>query len=379
MSDKSNSLLTTFQNLISKGKEGEYWDFKQEWHEKNEDLIKDILCFANTVHNNNCYLIFGVNDDLKIVGMTKTRRKQVEVIDTLSNLNFAGDNKPKISVETFKIFGIEIDILIILNSYSVPYYLKSDYGKMKQGCVYVRIGDKNTPNNGNADMPDIEMLWKKRLGLTNPPLEFIYERLHKQLEWKENNENYYNIYKPEYTISINNDEDDRNADEFYSYAMTNESTTFQTLSIKCHETILEGYEIVVLDSGRYVTPVPEWGFIAKDEYGVREKYAYKYFLKNSSRYILHNFLFDEDNHEQVIARNDLFEVVLLFEDLAEKESFEIFIKSNKPSVEQLINKAKDRYSYIDTGAELKTKVYKEKLQIGLAFNVLLKQFREIKG
>jgi hypothetical protein len=329
------------------------------------------------VHNNDCYLIFGVNDDLKIVGMTKTRRKQVEVIDTLSNLNFAGDNKPKISVETIKIDGIDIDVLVILNSYSTPYYLKNDYGKMKQGCVYVRIGDKNTPNNGNADMPDIEMLWKKRLGLTNPPLEFIYERLHNQLEWKESNGNYYNIYKPEYTISIN--DDDKDADEFYSYAMTNQRTTFEMLSIKCHETILEEYQIAVLDSGRYVTPVPVYGFIPKGEYGVRETYAYKYFLKNSNRYILHNFLFEADNDEQITARSDLFEVVLLFDDLEEKESFEIFIENNKSLVEQFLNIAEDKYSYINTGEELKTKVYKEKLRTGIAFNGLLKELRKNKG
>ena len=35
--------------FIRKGKEGEYWDFKQEWHERIEDLIKDIICFSNTV------------------------------------------------------------------------------------------------------------------------------------------------------------------------------------------------------------------------------------------------------------------------------------------------------------------------------------------
>ena len=34
-------------SLLEQGKEGEYWDFKQEWHEKIEDLLKDIICFTN--------------------------------------------------------------------------------------------------------------------------------------------------------------------------------------------------------------------------------------------------------------------------------------------------------------------------------------------
>lgn len=29
--------------LLTQGREGDFWDFKQEWHEHMEDLIKDIL------------------------------------------------------------------------------------------------------------------------------------------------------------------------------------------------------------------------------------------------------------------------------------------------------------------------------------------------
>ena len=46
---------------IGKGHEGDFWDFKQEWHQDMSELIKDIICFANTAHSENCYLIFGVN------------------------------------------------------------------------------------------------------------------------------------------------------------------------------------------------------------------------------------------------------------------------------------------------------------------------------
>ena len=42
-------------------------DFKQEWHEKMEDLIKDIICFANTVHDKDCFLVFGISDSYQIV------------------------------------------------------------------------------------------------------------------------------------------------------------------------------------------------------------------------------------------------------------------------------------------------------------------------
>ena len=62
--------------FLGEGKEGECWDFKQEWHDSMASLIKDIICFANTVHDEDCYIIFGVADDLTITGMTKPRKKQ---------------------------------------------------------------------------------------------------------------------------------------------------------------------------------------------------------------------------------------------------------------------------------------------------------------
>lgn len=33
--------------FLEQGKEGECWDFKQEWHDDMSNLIKDIICLAN--------------------------------------------------------------------------------------------------------------------------------------------------------------------------------------------------------------------------------------------------------------------------------------------------------------------------------------------
>ncbi len=49
-----DSLIRFF---LEQGKEGDCWDFKPRVHENIADLIKDIVCFANTVHDENCYLI----------------------------------------------------------------------------------------------------------------------------------------------------------------------------------------------------------------------------------------------------------------------------------------------------------------------------------
>ncbi len=62
---KKHEILTNIvRTAISVGKETEQFDFKQEWHIEMKDLIKDIVCFANTVHYQGCYTIIGISDSL---------------------------------------------------------------------------------------------------------------------------------------------------------------------------------------------------------------------------------------------------------------------------------------------------------------------------
>lgn len=268
------SLKQIINFLLKQGKEGEFWDFKQEWHKNIADLLKDIICFANTVHDENCYLIFGINDNCEVVGMSQERRKQADIIDAISNLNFAGQIVPKISVDTVNINNKDIDVLTIYNTEYTPIYLRKPYGKMREGCIYMRNKDRNTPDNSNADILDIEMLWKKRLGLTKTPLNIIYDRLYNKSEWQEQDGTYYNIFNPEYTLVISDQENHFNTDQFYSYAMDNESTTFSTLEIKYQQTKLAEYELAVLDSGRYITSVPELCIACF--YRKAEKYSFRF-------------------------------------------------------------------------------------------------------
>ena len=201
-------------SFLLRGKEGEFWDFKQEWHDKIEDLMKDIICFSNTVHDKDCYIIFGVADDLTVTGMEKPRKKQADILDAMSNLVFAGGNSPKIYNE------IELDVLVVYNQVKTPIFLERNYGKMIQGCIYSRVGDRNTPNGGNAKIEIIEKLWKKRFGLTKPPLEYIFCTLENKQDWILNEEEYYyNKYRPEYRV-IHEDCESKGVEDFYSYAQS---------------------------------------------------------------------------------------------------------------------------------------------------------------
>lgn len=367
----TDSLIRFF---IEQGKEGDCWDFKQEWHENMSELIKDIVCFANTVHDEDCYIIFGVSDSLEFTGMKKTRRKQADIIDAISNLVFAGDIYPKIEVKTLKMSGVELDILTIFNVENTPIYLKRQYGAMRPGCIYTRVGDKNTPDNGNADVTDIEHLWRKRLGLTKPPLEFIYDRLQNKTEWSDSDMGYYNVYKPECTIEILEDDDELVA-EFYSYAMPDYSTFYKELNIKYQTTILDSYQIVVLDGGKLTIPTPEWGFICHNNYGINPKYSYKYYVRGSKRHCLFRFLYDPQNGDHRFALAHLQNVVLFYHSEEEHLAFEAYIEAN-PDMLSTSVQTETRYDYIYAENEPTTTLYRERLNVGFSMNKLLKEWRK---
>ena len=392
---KDMPLEKLIKYLLTQHRETDFWDVKQEWHEHVEDLIKDIICFANTVHNEDCYLIIGITDELKIrgIGAEDMRRKQSDILDTLSALPFAGDNIPKIEIKTISMLSdfeqdklVDIDVLIVFNSYSTPYYLKrvkKDYERvMLPGCIYSRVGDRNTPNKGNADIVLIEMLWRKRFGLTKPSLEFIMDSLSRKLEWNEYNGSWYNIYKPEYVLKIRDDDTDIDSDltskqpkyEFYSYSQTNESTTFGVLEIISSKTVLKHFDIVCLDSGRLLVPTPEWGSI--NTYNSVEKDFYKYYIINSQRYQVLNFMYEPQNFEQHNAFEHLMDVVLLFESENEKNLFENYVYSQK---ENFLSKVEtcNKYDYIDAGNNKISEVFKRRLRVGFVLNEMLINFRAI--
>lgn len=370
-------LIETF---LTQRRESDQWDIKQEWHDNVADLIKDIICFANTIHDKDCYIIFGVNDELKVCGMQNKRYKQSDILDTLSNLQFAGDIVPQIELKTISMRSsyapydvVDVDVLIIYNTNMTPIYLKKRYGEMIQGCIYSRIGDKNTQNNGNSDMGQIEMLWRKRLGLTKPPFEYIIDSLNRKLDWQEYNGDWYNIYKPEYVLKNNWDDDNESdTDEFYSYSQVNKSTHFYMLSIIANNTVLKEYQTVCLDSGRLLIPVPEWGTIGDSCYD--NKIFYKYYVEGSTTYKLLDFLYNPQNSDERWAFMHLSNVVLFFKSNEERIDFEDYIYQGLSECKKRIEACKE-YDNINTGCEARTTLYKQRLRIGVVLNKMLDEFR----
>ena len=373
----SNLELTDLVKLcISRGHEGDFWDFKQEWHKDMPALIKDIICFVNTVHSENCYLIFGISDDCRVVGMKQSRYELANIIDALSKLEFATIDVPEITLDTIVLDGIEVDVLTILNTDNTLIYLRKPYGKMHPGCIYLRKGDRNTPDNSNALFGDIEMLWKKRFRLTKPPLEYIKNHLNNPLEWNETRDCYYNIFRPEYVLEHVYDESDRDLRaEFYAYAMTNEHVVYSSMVVKCSGTIVDNYQIVALDGGWYTTPTPEWGFLGKRLTENGPEFSYKYFLKDSFRYSLHSFMYHEENGEERYAHDDLMDIVLLFDSVDEKNEFERYVEYHIQNLRDRVD-AQNENSYVRADSEAETRFIIHRLRIARVLQSILKEYRE---
>ena len=163
---KRQELIELLFTCLETKRENDFFDMKLKWHERIDDLIKDIICFSNTVHDRDCYIFFGINDDFEIIGLNDTEKtKQADIVDTMSKLHFSGSERPSFEVNTISVNDKEIDVLVIFNNNKTPIFLEKPYGKMKAGCIYSREKDRNTPDNGNATFSQIEALWRKRFGL----------------------------------------------------------------------------------------------------------------------------------------------------------------------------------------------------------------------
>ncbi|WP_134684879.1 ATP-binding protein [Brevibacillus migulae] len=378
----NNALADEIALFISSKRESDYWDFKEKYHSNKANLLHDIICMANNRADRDAYIIFGVSDVYEIKGVEgdENRKTQQNVIDFLKAKKFSGGIRPSVELKSLFIQGKLIDVLIVKNSTETPFFLTEDYSDqgriVRANYIYTRVGDSNTEINKSADINHIEYLWKKRFLLNRPPLEQIKNKLRTKSEWKREEGMFYNVFNPEYTISLEYDADcDR--PEFYSYVMTNHSTSFGILDIRCFGTKMFSQQYAVLDSGRYVTTVPEWGFISFEKHNHDETYSYKYFVKNSLNYILHEFLL-EDDHEAIWARNRFYEVVVTFNSEMERELFEEYLVRNKQQFIDELCKDEDTYEWIYSENEREKKHIRKGIKTGIALNSLLEKYRRLK-
>ena len=338
--------------LIDSGREDDWWDFKREHHNDKAALVHDIICMANNRADRDSYIIFGIGDDCEVVGVEKdeSRRNQQGITDVLRSVSFAGGTRPRIEMHTLKMGIHDVDVLIVKNSFDVPYYLEKEYkdktvknekgdhyGKVVRPYhIYTRVVDNNTEINKNADINDIERLWKKRLGILTTPLKQLQRLLSRPYDWEEEDSVYYNKQFPQFTLKNVFDRDILPEDEIpeeenpamYHFKQIDEGAHYGRISLYHYGTKLYSCQSTELDGYRALIPCPEWEFIHFDEnHDIGA--SFRYYLADSLDYELLQFYkqkYDEvTGKEASIAIRKLFDVVMLFLDEMEKNNFKDFV------------------------------------------------------
>ena len=118
--------IDEINELISKGVEGPYWDFKGKYCEDRKDLLKDIICMANNLEDRDAYIIVGVKDNydsFEVVGIeNENRMNQNELRQLLKDAKFSSGIRPPVSLDTLEIDNKSIDVITIINSSHTPYF-----------------------------------------------------------------------------------------------------------------------------------------------------------------------------------------------------------------------------------------------------------------
>ncbi len=336
-------------NLIQSNREGEYWDFKASYTSNTVNLLHDIICLSNNLENREAYLIIGIADNGYVKGVKDdpNRRNQEQLISFIRGKEFAGERYPHIKLLTITYCDKEIDVIIINPKGYAPYYLSKSYednnGKKRiinAGSIYTRTGDKNTDIDKTANPLDTELLWKIHFGLYPSPIEKLKKYLLLPDEWIDNNEGYFYNNSPEYIVCSNSViEEEQNYEKlippFYAYLQTSNNSVYTYYECRYNSTVLFGSQCIALDSGQYLTPVPEFGAISSNctPYDTLD---YRYFIKGSILYNLHLFMYDREVMEQTSARDKFLECILIFETEKEREWFEDYVKDNFYWIKQSI-------------------------------------------
>ena len=260
-------------DLIAAQKEGDHWDFKRDAHARPGDLIKDIICLANSPrHAGDRYIIYGVDDMGTVVGMqSTTRRTQADIVDTLSNAGFAGGIYPDIYLEQIEVQGLVVEVLVIKDRPEKPYFLQRAYNKrgvrLNPGTIYSRVRDSNTPNDQVAPFHDIERMWRERFGLDRTPFQRLKKYLLDKDSWVETSENvWFHSQWPEFTISPTEEKAWAvQAGENWVRAATNPSAFVRPFWLCFHQTVLASIECILYDEMRAITPVPSTHVVCRND------------------------------------------------------------------------------------------------------------------
>lgn len=249
---------TDLLNLIEE-EESVYLDYKVEHHHNNASLVHDFLCLSNSNCNSDRYLIYGISDDKKIIGINKDNtRKQREFTDLFRTSKF--NRIPPFIFYSININNSRIDILQIQNSNMKPFFLLEDKKDNKitirAGVIYSRDNDSNTPKNSTASMIQIEHMWREYFGIDKVPLDRALDYVQNIPGWVQSNDNeFYFRQFPEFKLVKRSEEISDSFQEKWVDKKHKSRLGNVEIHLIYHNTILKSYYAVNVEH-RGLFPVP---------------------------------------------------------------------------------------------------------------------------
>ena len=368
-------LIEEIQSLINLKTEGEYWDFKEKWHENNARLLHDIICMANNQVGRDAYIIIGVSDKessdgVKVKGVPNADRKdQQKLIDFLNSKKFAGDCRPSVYLQTLQIpddnnESQPVDVIIIKNSVKTPFFLAESYPKkgnkevvVRAGYIYTRVGDTNTPIDSIADMDKIEYLWRKRFGIDLSACERLSCLLDEPDDWIGNfngNDCKYHKRFPEFQIHINDIDDqskfsnNRIISNIASHQFDKDFLVSEVVITYHSTTIFRGH-VLYLDGCRYLIPLPKEYTVYKDINNREKSLTYAYLNAESIEgKLFYCFALAERNWYHKKWDKNLGIGFLFFGNSYDKEQFDKFVQERLEIIDQEFAEALMKKGYSKT-------------------------------
>ena len=151
-------------DLIEKKRENEFVDFKEFYYdtEKNYDLIKDVVSFANETTSRDKFIVFGIeNATWERKGIDLDSMPDISNITDL--LNVYVEPFLHIEIGSFGYAGKNYGYIRIPFSYADrPYVIKKEY--CKRGQTFLRAGEiyiRKNANNFIANRRDLDEIYKQ--------------------------------------------------------------------------------------------------------------------------------------------------------------------------------------------------------------------------
>ena len=264
------------KDLIARGGEGVYWDFKRKHHTNKGDLIHDVLCLANAEHAGPRFLIFGVDDanfSLHDIKGSDGRRTQADIAGLFRDnaAKFFQSRFPTFHLRETAIDGTLVDVLVIEDEPKKPYYLVENIEKVRAHHVYTRVCDTNTPVNASAQPHEVERMWRERFGLDAPALERARRCLEAPDAWTLREENgfvccHHGVF-PEFTLRAASAESEIGSNQEWTRGeIATDDNHAIWFELRCHQTILRRIHNVSFDNRKKSMVAPEWEPIGKGRF-----------------------------------------------------------------------------------------------------------------